>query len=60
MTVYMQLNSVILTKGAKSCTFDIKHFYLNTTMSWPEYMQMKISNLPEEFGKLYNLTKIAE
>jgi hypothetical protein len=32
MTVKMQLNSVILTKGAQYCTFDKKDFYLNTPM----------------------------
>jgi hypothetical protein len=33
MTVNMHLNSVILTKEAQYCTFDIKDFYLNTPMS---------------------------
>ncbi len=29
-------------------------------MEQPEYMRMKLSNLPQEFVHLYNLTKIAE
>jgi hypothetical protein len=29
-------------------------------MERPEYVQMKLSNLPQEFVDLYNLTKIAE
>ncbi len=29
-------------------------------MEQPEYMQLKLSNLPQEFVDLYNLTKIAE
>jgi hypothetical protein len=32
MTVKMHLNSVISTKGARYCTFDIKDFYLNMPM----------------------------
>ncbi len=60
MTVKMHPNSVILTKGAQYCTFDIKDFYLNTSMEQSEYMQLKLSNLPQEFVDLYDLTKIAE
>jgi hypothetical protein len=29
-------------------------------MEQPEYMWMKLSNLPQEFVDLYHLTKIAE
>ncbi len=29
-------------------------------MEQPEYMRMKLSNLPQEFADLYDLTKIAE
>ena len=59
MTVKMHLNSVISTKGAKYCTFDIKDFYLNTPMEQPEFMRMKLSKLPLEFVKLYSLIIIA-
>jgi hypothetical protein len=60
MTVKMHLNSVISTKKARYCTFDIKDFYLNTPMEQPEYMRLKLSDLPQDFVNLYNLTKIAE
>jgi hypothetical protein len=60
MTVKMYLNSVISTKGARYCTFDIKYFYLNTPMERPKFMQMKSSELPPEFVAMYNLTNIAE
>ncbi len=60
MTVEMHLNSMISTKGARYCTFDLKDFYLNTPMEPPEYMRMKLSNLPQEFVDLYYPTKIAE
>ncbi len=56
----MHLNSVILIKRAQYCTFNLEDFYLNMPMEWPEYMGMKLSNLPQEFVNLYNLTKIAE
>jgi hypothetical protein len=59
-TVKMHLNSMMLTKGAQYCAFDSKHFYLNMPMEEPEYMRMKLSNLPQEFVDLYDFTKIAE
>ncbi len=58
--VKMHLNSVISTKGAKYCTIDLKDFYLNTPMERPEYMRLKLSDLPHNFVDMYNLTKIAE
>ena len=60
MTVKMHLNSVISTKGAQYCTIDIKDFYLNTPMEKPEFMRMKINDLPPEFVALYNLNEIAD
>ena len=59
MTVKMHLNSVISTKGARYCTIDIKDFYLNTPMERPEFMRMKITDLPSEFVALYKLNDIA-
>jgi hypothetical protein len=59
MTVEMHLNSMILTKGARYCTFDLKDFYLKP-MEQLEYMRMKLSDLPQEFVDLYYLSKIAE
>jgi len=56
----MHLNSVILIKGAQYCTINLKDFYLNTPMERPEYMHMKLKDLPQEFIDLYDLTKIAE
>jgi hypothetical protein len=60
MTMKMHLNSVILTKGARYCTFNLKDFYLNIPMEQLKYMPMKLSNLPQKFVDLYNLTKIAK
>ena len=56
----MHLNSVISTKGAQYCTIDLKDYCLNTPMERPEYMRMKLKDLPQEFVNMYNLTKKAE
>ena len=60
MMVKMHLNSVILTKGAQFCMIDLKDFYLITQMERPEYIRMKLKDLPQEFVDMYNLTKIAD
>ncbi len=59
ITVKLHLNSVISTKNARNCTIDLKDFYLNTPMDRPEYMRMKISDLPPNFIKAYNLINLA-
>jgi hypothetical protein len=46
--VKIHLNSVISTKGARYSTIDLKDFYLDTSMARPEYMHMKLAELPEE------------
>jgi hypothetical protein len=55
IAVKLHLNSIISTKNARYCTIDLKDFYLNTPMNQPEYMRMKLSNLPPNFVKFYNL-----
>jgi hypothetical protein len=59
ITVKLHLNRVISTKNAHYCTIDLKDFFLNTPMDRPEYMRMKISNLPPNFVKSYNLNNLA-
>ncbi len=56
VTVKLHLNNVIFTKGACYCTIDLKDFYLMTPMAHPEYMRMKLKDLPAEIVELYNLT----
>ena len=56
ITVKLLLNNVISAPNAKIMTIDIKYFYLNTPMSHYRYMRLKISGLPEDFVKQYNLT----
>jgi hypothetical protein len=59
ITVKLHLISIISTKNACYCTIDLKDFYLNTPMDQPEYMRMKISNLPPNFIKANNLNDLA-
>ena len=55
LTVKMLLNSTISTKGAKFMTIDIKDFYLMTPMERPEFMRLKISDMPENIIEQYQL-----
>ena len=55
LTTKVLLNSVISTKGACFRTIDIKDFYLNTPMVRPEYMQLKVSDIPAHIIALYKL-----
>ena len=41
-------NSVISTKDAKFMTLDISNFYLMTPLKRPEYIRMKLADIPEE------------
>jgi hypothetical protein len=52
-------NSVISTKGARFMTIDISNFYLKTPLKRPEYLKVKIADLPAEIIKQYNLTEKA-
>jgi hypothetical protein len=51
------INSVLSRKGAKFCTFDISNsnFYLCTPLDRPEYIKIKLSDIPQEFIDEYNL-----
>ncbi len=49
------LNSVLSRKGAHFSTIDLKNFYLDTPMPDPEYVRIKISDIPDEFIEEYKL-----
>jgi hypothetical protein len=55
----MLFNSVISTKGAHLMTMDIANFYLMTPLHHPEFIQMKLSNIPDEVIKEYKLREKA-
>ncbi len=51
-------NSIISTHGAQFMTMDIANFYLMTPLKRPEYVKIKLSDIPEEIivkYKLHNL-----
>jgi hypothetical protein len=43
------LNSVLLQKGARFSSIDLKNFYLDMPMSEPKYVCIKVSDIPQEF-----------
>jgi hypothetical protein len=59
VTVKLHLNSIISTTNACYCTINLKDFYLNMPMDQPEFMRMKLSDLPPNFVEFYNLTNLA-
>jgi hypothetical protein len=52
-------NSIISTPNAKCLMIDIKDFYLNTPMKRPEYMRLKLTDIPDEVIEHYNLRELA-
>ena len=48
-------NSVISTKNAKFMTINISNFYLNSPLLRPEFVKLKINDIPEEIIKEYKL-----
>ena len=48
-------NSVISTKGAQFMTMDISNFYLMTPLARPEYIRVKLSDIPVGIIVEYNL-----
>jgi len=56
-TVKLLLNSTISTPDARFACFDISNFYLGTPLDRPEYVRIKIADIPQEFIDEYNLTE---
>ncbi len=55
MTLFkIHANSIISTPGARCIMVDIKDFYLNTPMKRPEYMRLKITDIPDQIIEEYN------
>jgi hypothetical protein len=54
--VKLLLNSVLFRKGAWFSTIVLKNFYLDTPMPDPEYVRIKLFDIPDEFIKEYNLS----
>ena len=52
-------NSVVSTKGAKFMTADISNFYLNTRLTRPEYIRLKLADIPGKIIMEYKLKQKA-
>ena len=55
LVIKLLLNNVISTKNAKFMTMDISNFYLMTPLKRPEYIRIKLADIPEEIIREYNL-----
>jgi hypothetical protein len=55
----MLFNSVISTKDARFMTMDISIFYLMTPLHHPEFIRLKLNNIPDEVIKEYKLKEKA-
>ena len=51
----MLFNNVISTKNARFMTMDISNFYLMTPLKRPEYIRIKLADIPDEIIKEYKL-----
>jgi hypothetical protein len=49
------LNSVISTDGAKFATADLSNFYLMTPLKRPEYVRVKLTDIPDKIMEEYKL-----
>jgi hypothetical protein len=55
----MFFNSVISTKNARFMTMDISNFYLMTPLHRPEFIHIKLSDIPDEVINEYKLSEKA-
>jgi hypothetical protein len=53
------INSVLSQHNARLATMDLKNFYLTTPLVQPEYVCIKLADIPQEFINKYKLNKIA-
>ena len=55
LTFKILLNSIISTPGANFITIDTKKIYLKKPLERSKYMRVKLSDLPADFVKKYNV-----
>ena len=55
----MLFNSVISTKDARFMTMDISNFYLMTPLHRPEFIRLKLTDIPDEVINEYKLKEKA-
>ena len=49
------VNSVLSRKGAKFINYNIRNYYLATPLDYPEYVKIKLTDIPQEYIDEYNL-----
>ena len=59
LLVKILFNSIISTEGATFMIADIKNFYLMTPLKRSEYIKLRLSDIPTEIVKEYNLKQTA-
>ncbi|KAL7481387.1 hypothetical protein ACHAW6_007070 [Cyclotella cf. meneghiniana] len=59
ITSKILFNSIISTPGARFMMMDISNFYLMTPLKRPEYLRVKLHDIPEEIIHEYNLASLA-
>jgi hypothetical protein len=57
--VKLQLNSVLSTDNSCFACYDLKNFYLGTPMDRPEYVRIRLADIPQDFADEYDLAKYA-
>ena len=55
----MLFNSIISTKNARFMTMDISNFYLMTPLHHPEFIRLKLGDIPDEVINEYKLREKA-
>jgi hypothetical protein len=56
--VKLLINSVLSQHNARLATIDLKNFYLNTPLDWPEYIRIKLMDISKKIINEYKLNKI--
>ena len=51
------INSTVSTPHAHFACLDIKNFYLGMPLDRPEYVRIKLADIPQEFVDEYDLTR---
>ena len=51
----LMMKNVLSRKGAKFITYDICNYYLETPLKYPQYVKIKLTDIPQYFIEEYNL-----
>ena len=55
--IKLMINNVLSRPGTRFACFNINNFYLDTPLEDPEYVCIKLTDIPQEVIDEYNLTK---